>query len=313
MARGGIVLVTGVGQGFGRSVALGWGRSGYDVVCADRDVGLAARTAAEVEEVGGQAIPIQTDITAAMDVRDAFAKVGELFGELEGVVHVASRSSSTHPSRLTDSEFHELTHETLLSSHLVLRTAARVFDEGWVVIVGPPTSASAPQNRMVRAGLEGLMAGYDAASSSLRANLILPSRPAAGPRHDARLVEAALFLGGDSAAGVRGATLRVDLPPPPRASERLLPEIQAALDDRIRQGDLDDDGFDDLEAGFLDDDETDDETDLDGDVDGDGDVDADFDADTDADLRVEEEIRDTLDELDALDAYDEDRRRGGAW
>ena len=51
MASGGIVLVTGVGQGFGRSVALGWGRAGYDVVCADRDVELAARTAAEVEEV----------------------------------------------------------------------------------------------------------------------------------------------------------------------------------------------------------------------------------------------------------------------
>jgi len=45
----------------------------------------------------------------------------------------------------------------------------------------------------------------------------------------------------------------VELPPPPRVIERLLPEIQAALDDRVRQddleaelyGDSDDDGGDD--------------------------------------------------------------------
>lgn len=290
MASGGIVLVTGVGQGFGRSVALGWGRAGYDVVCADRDVELAARTAAEVEEVGGQAIPIQTDVTAAMDVRHAFAKVSELFGELEGVVHVASRSSSGDPKRITDAEFHELVDETLLSSHLVLRTAARVFDRGWVVIIGPPSSATAPQNLMARHGIEGLLAGYDATSRSMRANLIVPSRSAAGPTHDARLVQTALFLGGRQADGLHGATLHVDLPPPPRVAERLLPEIQAALDDRIRQ--------DDLEAG-LDGDEDDGDADIDGPDDSEG---------------FSDELQDALDDLDALDAYEEDdRRRGGAW
>ena len=63
-----VVLVTNVGQGFGRAVALAYGQSDYDVVCADRDVDLAAKTAAEIEELGGQAIPIQADMTTQSDV-----------------------------------------------------------------------------------------------------------------------------------------------------------------------------------------------------------------------------------------------------
>lgn len=234
MARGGIVLVTGVGQGFGRAIALGWGRAGYDVVCADRDVGLASKTAAEVEDAGGQAIPIQTDVTVGMDVREAFDKVDELFGRLEGVVHVATRTSGGDPRGQADGEFAEVVADTLLSSHLVLRTAARRLEGGWVVVVGPPRSGRAPQDRMARRGLEGLVAGYDALEGGPRVNLVLPSRAASDPVHDAALVRTALFLGSD-ADGLHGATLRVRLPPPPRLIERLLPEIQAALDDRVRQ------------------------------------------------------------------------------
>lgn len=249
------MLVTGVGQGFGRAIALGWGRAGYDVVCADRDVELASKTAAEIEESGGQAIPIQIDVTVTMDVRHAFAKIDELFGRLEGVVHVASRSSSASPLALTDNEFTELVDDTLRSSQLILRTAARSLERSWVVIIAPPASAGAPQNEMVRGGLARLAAAFGVRSDALRVNVAVPSRGASDPVHDARLVDAVLFLGGEDAEGLRGLELAVDLPPPPRVVERLLPEIQAALDDRVRQ--------DDLEAAVWSeqDDEADDEAD----------------------------------------------------
>lgn len=260
------MLVTGVGQGFGRAIALGWGRAGYDVVCADRDVELASKTAAEVEESGGQAIPIQIDVTVTMDVRHAFTKIDELFGRLEGVVHVASRSSSANPLALTDNEFTELVDDTLRSSQLILRTAARSLERSWVVIVAPPASADAPQNAMVRGGLARLAAAFGARSDALRVNVAVPSRSASDPVHDARLVDAVLFLGGEDAEGLRGLELAVDLPPPPRVVERLLPEIQAALDDRVRQ--------DDLEADLWAerDDEADDGAEDGGDADGDADA-----------------------------------------
>lgn len=252
MSLPGVVLVTGVGQGFGRAVALGWGRAGYDVVCADRDVAMASKTAAEVEEVGGQAIPIQIDVTLQLDVRNAFDKIDQLFGGLDGIVHVATRASGSTGADLTDGEFSELVDDTLRSSQWILRTAARRLERAWMVVVAPPAAATAPQNAMVRGGLARLCRAYGEAHRTLRANVVVPSRAASDPPHDARLVDTVLWLGSSAASGVTGQEVPVTLPPPPRVIETLLPEIQAALDDRVRQ--------DDLEAdAWRDDDEDEDE------------------------------------------------------
>jgi NAD(P)-dependent dehydrogenase (short-subunit alcohol dehydrogenase family) len=120
-----VVLVTQVGQGFGRAVAIAYGQAGYDVVCADRDVDLAARTAAEIEELGGQAIPIQADPTAALDVQAAFAKVWEIFGSLSGVVHVTSFDSATPFHHLAEAELVELFEETVRAPSGAARGPAR--------------------------------------------------------------------------------------------------------------------------------------------------------------------------------------------
>src|SRR5690606_633021 len=108
-----VVLVTNVGQGYGRAVALAYGRAGYDVVCADRDVDLAAKTASEVEELGGQAIPIQADMTTQMDVLSAYQKVMEIFGALGGVVHTAGHVSTTPFEELAEGEFLEVMVENV--------------------------------------------------------------------------------------------------------------------------------------------------------------------------------------------------------
>ena len=141
MERARVVLVTNVGQGFGRAVALAYGRAGYHVVCADRDVDQASKTAAEVEELGGQAIPIQADMTTQMDVLTTYQKVLEIFGALGGVVHLASQVSTAGFENLTEGEFIDVMAENLRSSYLVLKTAARLLSVGWVVIVAPPPMA----------------------------------------------------------------------------------------------------------------------------------------------------------------------------
>ena len=257
-----VVLVTNVGQGFGRAVALSYGHAGFDVVCADPDVDLASKTAAEVEEVGGQAIPVQVDMTSLLEVRSAFAKVFEIFGVLGGVVHVANQSSSARFDDLSESEFAELLREDVTSTFLLLRTANRLLRSGWVVIVTPPGTPEHPQMAGIQGAINGLaMAlahapervkvavrasdayGFDTEPPSIRPriNIVVPSRAASDPRSDAALVHAVRFLGSAAATGMQGALLPVELPPPPKVVETLLPEVQAALDDTVRQGDLDDD------------------------------------------------------------------------
>ncbi len=259
MERAKVVLVTQVGQGFGRAVAIAYGQAGYDVVCADRDVDLAARTAAEIEELGGQAIPIQADPTAALDVQAAFAKVWEIFGSLSGVVHVTSFDSATPFHRLAEGELLELFDETVRSTVLVLRSAQRAAPGSWVVIVAPAPHPDRPHLAAVGGALARLAAAFPAPAPigpevddldamaepmrGLRVNVVVPSRPASDPRHDAKLVHLVRLLGGQAGAGVHGAEVTVALPPPPQVIEALLPEVQAALDDSVRQddGDADDD------------------------------------------------------------------------
>jgi NAD(P)-dependent dehydrogenase (short-subunit alcohol dehydrogenase family) len=252
-----VVLVTNAGQGFGRTVALAFGALGYDVVCADRDVDLASKTAAEVEEAGGQAIPIQATMSVHMDVLNAFGKVFEIFGNLGGLVHVAAHESLTDFDRLGEGEFADLLDEGLRSSFLSLRTASRMLDKAWVLLIGPPTRSNEPHMVALRSAIAGLAQGMS--SDGLTVNALFPSRPAADPRHDEQLAAFATFLAAGPDPGLSGQTFDLALPPPPKIVESLLPEVQAALDDRVRQ--------DDLEASLLDgeDDLDDDDTDLDSD------------------------------------------------
>jgi NAD(P)-dependent dehydrogenase (short-subunit alcohol dehydrogenase family) len=252
MERAKVVLVTHVGQGFGRAVALGYGQAGYDVVCADRDVDLAARTAAEVESLGGQAIPLQVDPTSALDVAAAFGKVLEIFGTLGGVVHVVAHDSVTPFDRLSEAELAELLEEVVKSSVLVLHATQRAAPDGWVVFVAPPPRPGRPHLAAVGGALARLAAAFPAPilsdpaaddaddeppTTGLRVNVVVPSRPAADPRHDLPLVHAVRLLGGYAAQGVHGSEVTVRLPPPPTVVEALLPEVRAALDDRVRQDD----------------------------------------------------------------------------
>lgn len=261
MERAKVVLVTQVGQGFGRAVAIAYGQAGYDVVCADRDVDLAARTAAEIEELGGQAIPIQADPTAALDVQAAFAKVWEIFGSLSGVVHVTSFDNATPFHHLAEGELVELFDETVRSSVLVLRAAQRAAPGSWVVLVAPAPHPDRPHLAAVGGALARLAAAFPAPLAlsdevetldafaepvrGLRVNVVVPSRQASDPRHDAPLVRLVRLLGGQAADGVHGAEIAVTLPPPPQVIEALLPEVQAALDDSVRQDDGD--GGEDLD------------------------------------------------------------------
>lgn len=279
------MLVTNVGQGFGRAVALAYGRAGYHVVCADQDVDLASKTAAEVEELGGQAIPIQADMTTQMDVLTTYQKVVEIFGAIGGVVHLAAQLSTTPFENLAEGEFIDVMAENLRSSYLVLKTAARLPSVGWVVIVAPPT-LGAVQMRTVQGALEQMIEGFCERFSYPRANLVLPSRTSADPRHDQALVRAVRYLGSHESVGVSGQIFNVDLPEPPQVSEALLPEVRAALDTSVRQEE---------EYGYLwgasgvlaGDDEHDDDHDHDHD---DGHDEDDLDGDSDDDFEYDDEV-----------------------
>jgi len=280
-----VIVVSNAGKGFGRSIALAYGQAGYDVVCIDDEVDLASKTAAEIEDQGGKAIPIQADVSSSMDVRKAFDKIFELFGSFAGIVHVASFENKSRFISLTESEFAEVVSKGLKSSFLVLRSAARFLDDVWLVLVTPPKSAKEPHMVASRGAIVELSKSFKDRYPNLRINVITPSRQAADSTHDAILVENVRYLSSAS-SGLSGHHLEVELPPPPKVVESLLPEVQAALDDDVRQVDLEESlyEFADEDDELIDDETLNDFDDFDSDLDSDlnGDLDSDFDGELDS-------------------------------
>ena len=264
-----VIVVSNAGKGFGRSIALAYGSAGYDVVCIDDEVDLASKTAAEIENQGGKAIPIQADVSSSMDVRKAFDKIFELFGSFDGIVHVASFENKSRFISLTESEFAEVVGKGLKSSFLVLRSAARFLEDVWLVLVTPPKSAKEPHMVASRGAIVELSKSFKDRYPNLRINVITPSRPASDATHDAILVENVRYLSSAS-SGLSGHHLEVELPPPPKVIESLLPEVQAALNDDVRQSDLEAGLYElsDEEDDFLGDDELNDFDDFDDELTG---------------------------------------------
>ena len=89
LLAGTVVVVSGVGPGLGRSIALASARHGADVVLAARTAGRLDEVAKEVTALGQRALPVPADITDdASAAHLAEATLAE-FGRADTLVHNA--------------------------------------------------------------------------------------------------------------------------------------------------------------------------------------------------------------------------------
>jgi len=76
-------LITGGGGGIGRATALAFAREGARVAVADAVTESAQQTVALVNEAGGQAMSLTTDVTDATQVQAMIAAVVAAYGRLD--------------------------------------------------------------------------------------------------------------------------------------------------------------------------------------------------------------------------------------
>jgi NAD(P)-dependent dehydrogenase (short-subunit alcohol dehydrogenase family) len=81
--QGKVILITGAGSGIGRATALCFTRHGASVVIADIDEAAAERTAAEIRNGGGEAMPLRADVSRAQDVQHMVAETVRRYGGLD--------------------------------------------------------------------------------------------------------------------------------------------------------------------------------------------------------------------------------------
>src|SRR6516165_8910322 len=94
--EGQVAIVTGSSRGIGRAMAIGLAREGCRVVIAAKSIapreklpGSIYTVAAEVEGLGGQALPLQVDVRDETQIEAMAAHTLERFGRVDLLVNNA--------------------------------------------------------------------------------------------------------------------------------------------------------------------------------------------------------------------------------
>src|SRR5471032_2488841 len=77
------VLVTGASSGIGRATALRLAQYGAQIALASRNRDALEQVRSEIEQAGGSALVVPTDVTDAEQVRNAVESTVARFGKLD--------------------------------------------------------------------------------------------------------------------------------------------------------------------------------------------------------------------------------------
>ena len=114
--KGKTVLITGGSRGIGREIALALAKQGANITIAAKTAephpklpGTIHTVAQEIQEHGGQALPLQCDIRFEEQVQEIVAQTVERFGGLDILINNASAISLT-PTTHTEMKRYDLMH-----------------------------------------------------------------------------------------------------------------------------------------------------------------------------------------------------------
>jgi NAD(P)-dependent dehydrogenase (short-subunit alcohol dehydrogenase family) len=92
---GKVAIVTGGGSGIGRAAAIIFAKEGAKVVVACRTVGSGQEVVSKIEEAGGEAVFVKTDVSRASDAENLVKAAINTYGQL----HVLFNNAGTSEPR----------------------------------------------------------------------------------------------------------------------------------------------------------------------------------------------------------------------
>lgn len=125
--QGKVAVVTGGGRGIGQAVAKGLAQAGAEVVILSRSG--ADETLRLIEEVGGKAYYIPTNVTKEASVDAAFSKILDRSGSIDIVFNNAGICMHQTTLEATIEEFREVLDVNLTGEFIVARAAGRIMIE----------------------------------------------------------------------------------------------------------------------------------------------------------------------------------------
>ncbi len=118
-----VVIVTGAASGLGRATAFAFAAEGARLVLADVDAAGLEATSAKVQEMGGEAIAVPTDLSDAAACTALAPKAVEAFGQLDVVCNVAGAFRFDHASAITPEIWDRIHSVNVRGPFFVIQTA----------------------------------------------------------------------------------------------------------------------------------------------------------------------------------------------
>jgi NAD(P)-dependent dehydrogenase (short-subunit alcohol dehydrogenase family) len=234
------VIVTGASAGVGVAFAVAAAQAGANVAIGARRLDRLNQTRLLVEQAGGRAIAVETDVADPAQCTKLVDQAMEAFGRVDVLVNNAGIGTAIPASRETPREFEAVISVNLAGCYWMAQGCARVMQPGSSIInissVLGITTAGLPQAAYsaAKAGLLGLtrdLAQQWTGRKGIRVNAIAPGffrsemtdqyRPgyvdSQMPRvligrmgEPEELAAAMVFLASDAGAYITGQTLVVD-------------------------------------------------------------------------------------------------------
>jgi NAD(P)-dependent dehydrogenase (short-subunit alcohol dehydrogenase family) len=166
------VVITGASAGVGRAVARAFAREGARLGLVAHGAEGLEGAKREVEAIGGEALPIPTDVADASQVEEAASRVEEAFGAIDVWVNNAMVSVFAPFSEITAEEYRRVTEVTYLGTVYGTMAAVRRMlprDRGSIVQVGSALAYRAIPLQSAYCGAKHAIEGF---SESLRCELL---------------------------------------------------------------------------------------------------------------------------------------------
>lgn len=105
MLDGKIAIITGAGQGIGRSIAVSLAKKSASVTIADIHFENAQKVAEEIKNTGGKAIPLKTDVSSINNIKRMVEETVKEYGSVDILVNNAGILHKTPIEEITEEEW----------------------------------------------------------------------------------------------------------------------------------------------------------------------------------------------------------------